>query len=323
MGRIKSNAVDRLPNNKHPNMKTSTFFVLAASCALLASGASAVTESQYDASYDDVGNDFYGDAPGGFDDVYDVMTEVIPDYDPFGDSAGGGYDAVPDVMPDYDPNAFENRDDFFDDDDDVGCPWDIKYCPSGTSVVRSGPDCAFQACPEDNDDDDENSDDDVVCPTDVKICPSGASVSRSGPDCAFQACPEDNDDDDESHYDPCECRDSCEYVNDYHICYVRDPHACHDAFPSRYYEDEKWIWCPWEEEKHDDWKPPSKKKHHDWDWHDWKHHKKDKKHKHGDWDKWWDKKKDKKHIDSDRLGAAGKKKSYKNWFKKSGGKFGR
>merc|ERR1712144_93858 len=66
---------------------------------------------------------------------------------------------------------------------------------------------------------------------------------------------------------------------------------CHDAFPSRYYEDEKWIWCPREEDHHDDWKPPSKKKHHDWDWHDWKHHKKDKKHKHGDWDKWWDKKK--------------------------------
>merc|ERR1711904_551045 len=303
MGRIKSNAVDRLPNNKHPNMKTSTFFALAASCALLASGASAQSpyaDTQY-APYDDGGNDFYGDAPGGYDDVYDVMVDAIPDYD---------------------PNAFENRYDFFDDD--VGCPWDIKYCPSGTSVVRSGPDCAFQACPEDNDDDDENSDDYVVCPTDVKICPSGTSVVRSGPDCAFQACPGDNDDDDdESHHDPCKCRDSCEYVNDYHICYVRDPHACHDAFPSRYYEDEKWIWCPWEEEKHDDWKPPSKKKHHDWDWHDWKHHKKDKKHKHGDWDKWWDKKKDKKHIDSDRLGAAGKKKSYKNWFKKSGGKFGR
>merc|ERR1711904_581938 len=306
MGRIKSNAVDRLPNNKHPNMKTSTFFALAASCALLASGASAQSpyaDTQY-APYDDGGNDFYGDAPGGYDDVYDVMVEVIPDYDPFGDSAGGGYDAVPDVMadaiPDYDPNAYENRDDFFDDD--VGCPWDIKYCPSGTSVVRSGPDCAFEVCPEDNDDDDENSDDYVVCPTDVKICPSGASVTRSGPDCAFEACPGDNDDD-ESHHDPCKCRDSCEYVNDYHICYVRDPHACHDAFPSRYYEDEKWIWCPWEEEKHDDWKPPSKKKHHDWDWHDWKKHK--------------------KHIDSDRLGAAGKKKSYKNWFKKSGGKFGR
>merc|ERR1712188_178741 len=98
--RIKSNAVDRLPNNKHPNMKTSTLFVLAASCALLASGASAEG-------------------------------------------------------------------------------------------------------------------------------------------------PEHHDD---SHHDPCKCRDSCEYVNDYHICYVRDPHACHDAFPSRYYEDEKWIWCPWEEE---------------------------------------------------------------------------
>merc|ERR1711977_803383 len=116
--RIKSNAVERLPNNKHPNMKTSTFFALAASCALLASGASAEG-------------------------------------------------------------------------------------------------------------------------------------------------PEHHDD---SHHDPCKCRDSCEYVNDYHICYVRDPHACHDAFPSRYYEDEEWIWCPWEEEKHDDWKPPSKKKHHDWDW---------------------------------------------------------
>merc|ERR1711985_79399 len=164
--RIKSNAVERLPNNKHPNMKTSTFFALAASCALLASGASAEG-------------------------------------------------------------------------------------------------------------------------------------------------PEHHDD---SHHDPCKCRDSCEYVNDYHICYVRDPHACHDAFPSRYYEDEKWIWCPWEEEKHDDWKPPSKKKHHDW-----KHHKKDKKHKHGDWDKWWDKKKDKKH----KHGDSHKKKSYKDWFKKSGGKFGR
>merc|ERR1712188_7126 len=115
MGRIKSNAVDRLPNNKHPNMKTSTLFVLAASCALLASGASAEG-------------------------------------------------------------------------------------------------------------------------------------------------PEHHDD---SHHDPCKCRDSCEYVNGYHICYVRDPHACHDAFPSRYYEDEKWIWCPWEEEHHheSDWKPPSKKKH--------------------------------------------------------------
>merc|ERR1739848_717725 len=112
--RIKSNAVDRLPNNKHPNMKTSTFFVLAASCALLASGASAEG-------------------------------------------------------------------------------------------------------------------------------------------------PEHHDD---SRHDPCKCRDSCEYVNDYHICYVRDPHACHDAFPSRYYEDEKWIWCPWEEHHHEsDWKPPSKKKH--------------------------------------------------------------
>merc|ERR1712188_252940 len=97
--RIKSNAVDRLPNNKHPNMKTSTFFALAASCALLASGASA-------------------------------------------------------EGPEY-------------------------------------------------------------------------------------------HDDDEYHHDPCECRDSCEYVNDYHICYVRDPYECHDAFPSRYYEDEKWIWCPW------------------------------------------------------------------------------
>merc|ERR1739847_101633 len=78
---------------------------------------------------------------------------------------------------------------------------------------------------------------------------------------------------DDSHHDPCKCRDSCEYVNDYHI----------------------------------------------WDWHDWKHHKKDKKHKHGDWDKWWDKKKDKKH----KHGDSHKKKSYKNWFKKSGGKFGR
>merc|ERR1711904_593169 len=153
MGRIKSNAVERLPNNKHPNMKTSTFFALAASCALLASGASA-------------------EGP-------------------------------------------EHHDDY--------------------------------------------------------------------------------------HLDPCECRDSCEYVNDYHICYVRDPYECHDAFPSRYYEDEKWIWCPWEEDHHDDWKPPSKKKHDDWDRHDdWK--KKDKKkNKHDDWDKHDDRKKS----------SSKKKKSYK------------
>merc|ERR1711959_628813 len=164
MGRIKSNAVDRLPNNEHSNMKTSTFFALAASCALLASGASA-------------------------------------------------------EGPEY-------------------------------------------------------------------------------------------HDDDEYHHDPCECRDSCEYVNDYHICYVRDPYECHDAFPSRYYEDEKWIWCPWEEDHGDDWKPPSKKKHHDWDWHDdwykhddWKHKKdKSKKKKHDDWDK---------HDDHKKSSSKKKKKSYK------------
>merc|ERR1712057_100647 len=171
MGRIKSNAVDRLPNNEHSNMKTSTFFALAASCALLASGASAEGPEYYD--------------------------------------------------------------------------------------------------------------------------------------------------DDEYHHDPCECRDSCEYVNDYHICYVRDPYECHDAFPSRYYEDEKWIWCPWEEDHGDDWKPPSKKKHHDWDWHDdWK--KKDKKkYKHDDWKHKKDKSKKKKHDDWDKhddhkkSSSKKKKKSYK------------
>merc|ERR1712057_132142 len=183
-------------------------------------------------------------------------------------------------MPDYDPNAFENRDDFFDDDDDVGCPWDIKYCPSGASVSRSGPHCAFQACPEDNDDDDESHYDPCECRdsceyvNDYHICyvrdphachdafPSRYYEGEKWIHCPYEDHdhPNDEEDHDHDHHDPCKCRDSCEYVNDYHICYVRDPHACHDAFPSRYYDDEKWIWCPWEEEHHheSDWKPPSK-----------------------------------------------------------------
>ncbi len=61
----------------------------------------------------------------------------------------------------------------------VACTEEAKMCPDGTAVVRVGPDCAFEPCPEP-----------VFCTADAKECPDGSYVGRVAPDCAFAPCPE-------------------------------------------------------------------------------------------------------------------------------------
>lgn len=52
-----------------------------------------------------------------------------------------------------------------------------KVCSDGTSVGRTGPNCAFAACPGE-----------VACTADVKKCPDGSYVARVAPSCAFKEC---------------------------------------------------------------------------------------------------------------------------------------
>ncbi|CAB9509094.1 PKD [Seminavis robusta] len=80
----------------------------------------------------------------------------------------------------------------------VGCTLELKVCPDGSSVGRTGPDCAFEPCPEPEpeaepdvvSEDEEGADAPVACTLELKVCPDGSSVGRTGPDCAFEACPE-------------------------------------------------------------------------------------------------------------------------------------
>lgn len=60
----------------------------------------------------------------------------------------------------------------------VACPEDAKVCPDGeTVVVRKGPNCEFEKCPEQ-----------VICAQDVKECPDGSYVKRIPPNCEFESC---------------------------------------------------------------------------------------------------------------------------------------
>jgi hypothetical protein len=65
------------------------------------------------------------------------------------------------------------------------CPADVRLCPDGSSVSRTGPTCTFPACPG------ETDGGAVVCPADVRLCSDGSSVSRTGPRCEF-VCPGGN-----------------------------------------------------------------------------------------------------------------------------------
>ncbi|MFH1587170.1 MAG: hypothetical protein ABID38_04895 [Candidatus Diapherotrites archaeon] len=59
------------------------------------------------------------------------------------------------------------------------CPADVKLCPDGIYVARSGSNCEFTQCPEP-----------LVCTEETKLCPDGNTVGRN-PDlnCEFDLCP--------------------------------------------------------------------------------------------------------------------------------------
>lgn len=62
-----------------------------------------------------------------------------------------------------------------------GCTKELKICPDGTGVGRSGPNCEFAACP---------SAGMVACTMEAMLCPDGVTyVGRTGPNCEFTPCP--------------------------------------------------------------------------------------------------------------------------------------
>lgn len=62
----------------------------------------------------------------------------------------------------------------------VACTQEAKICPDGSSVGRTGPNCAFAECPK--------TQPPVVCPQIAKPCPDGSYVSPQGPNCEIPAC---------------------------------------------------------------------------------------------------------------------------------------
>lgn len=79
-----------------------------------------------------------------------------------------------------------------------GCTKELKICPDGTGVGRSGPNCEFAECSAVNNTDedatttpDADTDEQVVCTMEAKLCPDGVTaVGRTGPNCEFEACPD-------------------------------------------------------------------------------------------------------------------------------------
>ncbi len=69
---------------------------------------------------------------------------------------------------------------------DIACTADAKLCPDGVTYVgRTGPNCAFAACPGEI-----PPDDGIACTQEAKLCPDGETyVGRTGPYCEFAACP--------------------------------------------------------------------------------------------------------------------------------------
>jgi hypothetical protein len=85
----------------------------------------------------------------------------------------------------------------------VVCTQDAMLCPDGSYVGRSGPNCAFDACPipkdaimedgtlPDNANNEKPSGNEpVFCTLDAKQCPDGSYVGRVGPKCEFAPCPQ-------------------------------------------------------------------------------------------------------------------------------------
>ncbi len=70
-----------------------------------------------------------------------------------------------------------------------GCTKEAKVCADGSSIGRSGPDCAFASCPEDKGPTTPPPEGRQMCTMDAKICPDGTGVGRTGPNCTFAPCP--------------------------------------------------------------------------------------------------------------------------------------
>jgi len=62
------------------------------------------------------------------------------------------------------------------------CTQEAKMCPDGSYVGRTGPNCAFAACP-------SVGAPPQVCTQEARVCPDGSTVGRTGPHCSFPACP--------------------------------------------------------------------------------------------------------------------------------------
>jgi hypothetical protein len=84
------------------------------------------------------------------------------------------------------------------------CTEEARVCADGTSRGRSGPDCAFDPCPEDAATAGTPPTDDAIadppapiapppegpiCTKEAKQCPDGSYVGRTGPQCEFAPCP--------------------------------------------------------------------------------------------------------------------------------------
>lgn len=114
----------------------------------------------------------------------------------------------------------------------AACTRELKICPDGTGVGRTGPDCAFAPCPGETPSAKPGfvagspghsggampepmppatpaprppaERPEHMCTMDAKICPDGTGVGRTGPNCEFAPCPG------EAEHDPPEPEDEQE-----------------------------------------------------------------------------------------------------------------
>lgn len=94
----------------------------------------------------------------------------------------------------------------------VACTEEARVCPGGSLVTRTGPQCEFSACPNNNLPDRAGITEEpfevppvttppksilpiikkgVLCTMEAKACSDGSFVGRTGPQCEFAPCPSD------------------------------------------------------------------------------------------------------------------------------------
>jgi hypothetical protein len=69
--------------------------------------------------------------------------------------------------------------------DPIMCTMEVKLCPDGSSVGRTGASCQFAPCP-------ETKPSQVIptaCTKEAQLCPDGSVVGRTEPSCKFAPCP--------------------------------------------------------------------------------------------------------------------------------------